>query len=601
MPGNWQPNTPVTANQLNRDMYTYDGSYFSAQGVMFHANRPVCHEAYTENTTFGSNPAGYWIQFGGINGEGLGIVDTSALFGIGCDSPARGARYQSSGVTANGSSGVAGIRGGWVLMIHFLSVTPASGTPAAIGAGWYYGSTVRLDVGSVQVASTLRDNSAFAIDLIDVTGATQYYIPAINCSDPNSVKYTARTNTTPNTVGETPRFTQLWCSVDTANGATVSTVPTPQTAFTSSTPITSTLMNSTVKNTLNLLNYPPIFNVQQAQALTINASTQTTVPFSGGVLIDNYAGFSTSTHTYTVQLAGVYFCHATVAIKQGTGGNVSCGFIVNGSTMWGPNYQGVSVSGQQPSVTITRVLDLNVGDTLKVFVYSTNASQIVTPTYNSHFIMVWLNALATVSNLTWTAPDVHGQLLPAAAPPGTAPGQLVDIFNSKISNDLNFLLNKPYLLAYQSVAQTGIAVNVWTTVVMDQLKGLVHASTGDNYGGWTSGTSNSYAAKVAGWYLVTEEVSIAPTATAGNVVAGISCPVSGGVTAPVGGNGPPDWYQSMPPVSSGGPSAATACGLYYLAVGETVAPQIEFRATSGTFATSVSSFNSTFSCLWVCE
>src|ERR1700743_612509 len=107
-PSTWVANVPVSAGQLNQDLYTYDGSYFSANGVMFHSNRPICAEAFIVQTPVFSSPSGTWTKWGGGQGQGLAIVDTSALFGIGCDSPGQGAYFRSQGVTAVGSSGTPG-------------------------------------------------------------------------------------------------------------------------------------------------------------------------------------------------------------------------------------------------------------------------------------------------------------------------------------------------------------------------------------------------------------------------------------------------------------------------------------------------------------
>ena len=325
-PTTWLANIPVTAGQLNQDMYSYDGSYFAANGVFFHANRPTCHEAYVAASHVTSSPGGTWIQYGGISyGEALSIVDTSALFGGGCDAPASGAKYESAGVTAVGSSGQPGVRGGWVLMINSIGVKKFSANPCAVGAGWFLGEQQMQDVGSIQVGSTVQDNCAMAIDLINVlpaaSSANTFYQPGILTSDPNSQFMTVASNTTPNTWGETPRFSQIWCGVSTL-GTTVASLPSPQSTFTATTPITHTLMNSTVQQTLALLNNPPMVNVAQPFSAAVANNTAVIIPFNGTPQIDNYTGFTASTHTYTIKIPGVYFCHANVIFAAAlTGGD----------------------------------------------------------------------------------------------------------------------------------------------------------------------------------------------------------------------------------------------------------------------------------------
>jgi hypothetical protein len=597
-------------------MYTYDGSYFAANGIMFHSNRPSCHEAYVKATGVSSSPNGTWIQFGGIAGEALSIVDTSALFGGGCDAPGAGAKYESAGVTAIGSSGQPGIRGGWVLMINSTGVNTFSGNPCALGAGWFLGNQQRQVVGSLQVGSTVYDNCAIAIDLLNVlpaaTSANTFYQPGVLASDPASKKLTVAANTAPNTWGETPRFSQVLCGVSTL-GTTVAAVPSPQSTFTSNTPITSTLMNNTVQQSLALLNNPPMLNLGAALLTTLPNNTATVVPYSNATLIDNYNGFNNTTHTYTVPLSGVYFCHANNIFSASLAtGNCASGFFITpvgstvATTMWGGNYSTTANARVNNGCPITRVLDLSAGDKIQAFAYqNSGGSSTMGNAYWSHLILVWMAALSPPStSLTWTPPDVHGQLFHAGYPPGTASTQLVPLWNAKVANDLNFLINKPYMMAYQTTNQTGLSANTFHTVTMNTLGGMVHGSgvyDADNYNGWSAATSQ-YFAKVAGWYLVTCETGLTPNSTtAGSIVAGIANATSGTIANAASQS--VDWYQHMVSVTGPGPSAPLASSLYYLLPGEWVSPQVMWQPNSGsgTTSTDVTNFNSNFSVIWICE
>jgi hypothetical protein len=610
-PSLYQGNIPVNAGQLNQDLYSYDGTYFAAQGTMFHANKPTAHEAYTGFTKLGkSSPNGTWFTYGGAIGNAISIVDTSALFGTGADLPGTQATYHSLGVTAPGSSGIPGQRGGWVLMFQTMPQDIFSGTPCAVGAGWAQiasgtsTSVIRQNVGTIQVGNTLHKSCAFAVDLFPITNLTGPFAPSVLVADPNSTQFTVVSNTAPNSVGQTPRFTQIWAACDQNNGATVSTIPVPQTVFTSSTPISHQLLNNTINQTLTLLNYPPVLNVSANLSQTIPTGAVTKVQYGASQLIDTYHGWNTGTHAYTVPLTGVYFVHANIVYGiQSTSGQYQCGITVNGTNTFGPNYPPAMTNGKmQTAVAITRMLDLNAGDVVSAFGLNTQASGTsLSNVYRSRLIMTWMNVVSASSGQTWTPPDVHGQLLTAGTPPGTGAGQLVPVFNSRIANDLNFCLNKPYLLARQATAQTALANTTWQTINMDTISGPVHGGVGDNYSGWDA-TNHRYQAKVPGWYMAVGEFSMVPNAsTAGTLAAALAVPSSGGL-APIGGAlGPPDWYQELVPVTTGGPSAATALGLYYLNTGETITPQVQWINASGTFGTSVSNFNSTFSVLWICN
>ncbi len=608
-PSLYQGNIPVTAGQLNQDMFSYDGSYFAAQGTFFHSNRPVAHEAFvSHNILPKSSPTGTWLTYGGALGNGISIVDTSALFGVGADTPGTQATYRTLGVTAPGSSGLPGRRGGWTLMFHTMTHDTFTGTPCALGAGWaqFAGTTttIKQNCGIIQAGNTGHHSCAYAIDLFPVTGVTGPFSPSALVADPNSTAFTVVSNTAPNSVGQTPRFTQIWCACDQNNGQTVATIPSPATVFTSSTPITHTLLNNTVNQTLALLNYPPVLNVSSAISQTIPTGAVTKAQLGAGQLIDTYHGWSTANHQYTVPLPGVYFVHANIIFGiTSTSGQYQAGITVNGVNYFGPNYPPAMTNGKmQTAVGITRMLDLNAGDTVSAFALNTQAAGAsLSNVYYSRLIMVWFNAISTASNLAWTPPDVTGYLLQAGMAPGTGPGQLVPTFNAKFANDLNFLLNKPYLLSRQATAQTSLANTTWQTIFMDTVSGPVHASVGDNYGGWDA-ANHRYKAPVPGWYMAIGEFSMVPNAsTAGTLAAALSVPVSGGLTAPSGSQGPPDWYQQLVPVTTGGPSAATALGCYYLNAGETITPQVQWLNASGTFATSVSNFNSSFAVLWLCN
>lgn len=623
-PSTWASNIPVTAGQLNQDMYTYDGTYFAAQGVMFHANRPTSHAAYIAASSVTTSPNGQWIQYGGINGEGLSILDSSALFGIGCDSPGDTAKYESAGVTANGSSGIPGVRGGWTLFFHTITTnTFTSTSTAAIGAGWFLGDQQLQDVGCIQPGSATYDNAAIAIDLIEIytapTSAGTYYQAAVLGADPSSKKLTVAANTAPNTWGETPRYSQIWCGVY-SGGQTVSAVPGTIATFTSTTPITATLLNNSIQQPFNLLNYPPMVNQSNEFGGVVANNTATTLPFSNGTLaFDSYSGFNATTSTYTVKLPGVYFCHAnTIFATALTSGACASGFNVTPSggsqnLIWGGRY-GACGGKTNTAASVTRVLDLGAGDTIKAFCWQdSGGSSSLSTNYLSRFVMVWMGALAPPSTNyagTYTPPDVHGEWFHAGYAPGTGATQLVPLLNAKVQNDINFLINRPYMITYQSTAQTGLSANVWHSVTMNVPGGPIHGNAvydGDNYNGWSAAT-NSYVAQVAGWYLCTAEVGLTPNATtAGSIVAGFSNATSGGIannaTISTGATTSTDWYQHMVSVTANGPTAPLACSLYYLLPGESVSPMVMWQPNtgSGTTSTDVTLFNSSFSAIWICE
>lgn len=620
IPSTWQTNYPITAHQLNQDLYTYDGSYFGANGVFFHSNRPILLESYALASVVKAAKGGSFTVLGGSQGSAINILDNAALYGSGSDFPGDAASFQSEGAIAPGSNGLAGQYGGWMLFTAFVPVTNFSGTSNTYGVVWYLGAlgSPLQDIGCMTQGSASRSNCGFAVDLIQrqyaplttasgsviTSQPSAIYQPAMFAVDPAGTSIDVIANTV-STVGQTPRFMELWMGVSNGNGLTVATIPTPLTSITSASTLTSATLNTTIQQTLNLLNNPPMLNTQLQNTSAITANTVTTVPFTFTPQIDNYNGYSTANTQYIVPLPGMYFVHANIIYATAfNSGSALAGIQVNGTNYFGGAYNATPPGQQNTGASVTKLLDLNKGDTVKT-VTVTSANTSFGTANVSHFIMAWMCPIAT-STQAWTPPDVTGFTFQAGTPPGTAASSLVTVMNTKIANDINFLLNRPYLSVHQTTAQTAQTQNTWHTITMQSTVGLVHGSNGDNYAGWSS-ANNWYVAPVNGWYMAIEEISAATTSTSssGNsLVAGFSVPTSGGVTSPTTDNnghaGQPDWYQQIMVTNSWTyPTGATGIGMYYLLAGETIQPCAMYQA-SGTWGTDVThNFDSHFNVIWM--
>jgi hypothetical protein len=637
LPSTWHYGFPITAHQLNQDLYTYDGSYFGANGVMFHSNRPLMIEAYlNSDSQANTGSGGNFTSLGGTAASAISICDTSALYGTGSDGPGAFARFQSSGAVAPGSSGSPGDPGGWQLMFTFIPVLPSfSSTVSTYGVFWNLSADAKhlinnplQDIGCMQPGNTQFGVCGFALDLIQrtPTAPDQVYAPGLFLVDPSGAPLNINAGGSACT-GVTPRFAEIWMGVTNGNGQTVSGIPTPMTSVSTTTTFSSAALNSTIQNTFNLLNSPPMLNCQVQSTVAITANNTTTVPFTMTPLVDSYSGYSTHATTYTVPLTGIYLMHANIIYSSAWNvGQAVVGFQVTASTtgtytLWGGSYNATPSSSQNTGASVTKVLDLVQGDTVKVITKTSTNSNFGTANV-SHFIMTWLTGAAT-SKQTWVPPDVTGFLFGAATPPGAGSNQLVSLMNTKIANDINFLLNRPYLTVYQTAAQSLVAGNgtnvflgsgsTFHPVTMQSTVGLVHGSYGDNYGGWNAAT-NQYVAPVNGWYLAVAEVNCATTSTANSynqLVAGFSVPTSGGMAYQTVSsnfsysfNQPgTDWYQELN-VSNAWtyPTGATAMNVYYLLAGETIAPVAQYLAhsTPYTASTDVShGFNSHFNVVWL--
>jgi hypothetical protein len=207
---------------------------------------------------------------------------------------------------------------------------------------------------------------------------------------------------------------------------------------------------------------------------------------------------------------------------------------------------------------------------------------------------------------TWSSTPTAGSTYAGSMSAANPPGQtgLVSLLNTKLANDVNFLLNRPYCTVHQTSTQTGLSVGAWHSVTMQSTVGLVHGGVGDNYAGWST-SGNHYAAPVNGWYLAVAEYNAATITTTNSynsMIAGFSVPTSGGVVSPTSGNGPPDWFQHML-VANGWtyPTGVTAMNVYYLLAGETITPVAQYQSgTATTWATDVShGFDSHLSIVWL--
>ena len=535
----------------------------------------------------GSDGAGY---FGGGGGGGGGSID----LGDGFYGGGGGAGWISWSWN-NASSNVSASAGGWALMWNFADAAAFGSTSSAVGPAWYNSVSALVSFGGPVQGNTGTFTAFFVLDLLP---ASQLYYPAVDLYD--STGDTNIVHATGDASGFTPRFGSVWVGVQNS-GATVAALPSPQTSWTAATQVSSSGLSSTIQDTLNFLNYPPMFRTYQQLSTSIPNTTVTAVPLaaisSANGDVDSYSAWKGATSTYTVPISGVYLAHAMVEWSINSTGNRQCGLIINGTDYYGPNYKAATSGSAGTSSTFTRLLDLEAGDTVQVFAYQTSGGSLALPggTGWQRLVLTWLGSLGTPSQ-NWDPPDTSFRW--AAGTPGD---QLPAQFTTHIGNDLSFLMQRPYLLSYQAAAQTGFSQNTYHPVTMDTVAGLIHGSTGDNYGGWSS-ANHWYVAPVPGWYLVVGEVSLTvPTSTSTCAVGGcVYCPTSGGVA---GVNSPDGFTYYFPPTAGGShPPAATIIGIYYLQTGEYIYPGvIGENYASGSFGTSVTNFNSTFGVIWLSE
>lgn len=513
----------------------------------------------------------------GTGGGGGGSGGTGSAGNNGSSSGTGGAAVTGGGPGGNGGSGTGS--------------APVSGPGGGGGGGNGSGGTggagasgqitlTWTQVGGATV-STSWEPSAFVAD-----GSATTRTPPANATD---------------TAGTTSRALFAWAGVSTGGG-TVASVPTPQVTWPT---ITTTLLNGSTgpNQALTFLNDPPLIRVAQGLTTSISSGTNTTVSYgtAATVVPDTYSGWNGTT-AYTAKLPGLYLFSPVVPFASSSAGQRYCGLSVNGTavTLQGPSYAPSLIPSGVTSVTQVRILDLNANDTVSMYAFQDSGGAVAlssSSSYTTRLTGMMLCPLSTGSGALTTAPPNTAFRWSA----GLTPSQLPGLLNLHLGSDLSFLVNRPYFTGYQGTAQTGFSNNTWNNVTIDTVGGLIHASNGDNYAGWSS-ASNAYIAQQPGWYLVITEVfATVPTVTTGYLTAGIKVASSGGISPSVS----PDSYQSVFfPLTSAQAPGASAIGLYYLAAGESVSPVIRADnwISAGTWGTTSSSaVRSQFTVVWLCE
>jgi hypothetical protein len=601
----WTENTPLTAKSLNIALYTTTGDLNAPTGILWHAQRYITLETLSSLGAgglmlFTGSPSGARNIIGagnsGVSNPGIALVDNAGYYGQTSDNTFWLCAYTFTPAIPGGT-GDGVTPGGWTILCHFITVANGgSSTIDGIGADMDAGGSVVCS-GARQKLNFNNDACAFFLDLQNSTGKT--WQPSITVVDSASGPALPRVNSTDSS-GETPRFFTVWAGISDfgispAYGQPA--LPAPYTGpYTSATTVgtsgSDTVdLNGTngVQDPVNFLMNPPLFRGHLLSSQSIANNSAAGVTLSGTADVDNYGGWTAS--TYTVQRAGLYLCHGVVPFSANSTGTRRCGLKINsGTTYWGPGYAAI-VAGETIA-TKTQIFSLQVGDTVSLECEQNSGGALALASGDqARIFMTWLCIEGTPSTL-WTPPDTTFRW--TAGTPGTS---LPGLMQTHLANDLNFLVNRPYLMAYQTQAQSGFSDNSWNTVTMDTVAGIIHSDTGDNYSGWTSGSSNEYVAQAAGWYLVVMEVvSTFPSGSAQSLRAGILTSTSGGRTP----SATPDRYQELFPSQSSWEPAATAIGLYYLAAGESVTPQIYAQNYGGTFGTQTNTgVNSHIEAVWI--
>ena len=588
-PYTWNAQDFLTATRLNAELYRIAGQPFRTNGIGWHSRRPL-YAGFTPNPPTLTGTANVWSSLQTLvnpsnGGQWFAHADTTGLVGNPLDQGAGGA---VNGSTLYAGGGAFGSAGGLGLVSTLFPFTNASGSQMAAkcGIGLASGSSPAA-IGTQQTVLNAVSGAVFGLDIVDIGagGQTGWFQ-----GGSASITWPGTPGGDADGSGSDIRLQGFWASVYAANGNTVASLPAPVTSWTNSSVMTHALLNGNtgIAGITNLLNMPPLLRVMGGTSSVPNATTH--VLNFGTPTYDTYSAWNNSSNLYTAPLKGVYLVYGTAPYANiGSSGRAAAGVSINSGspTLWGPNYP---LLGNSVCPAKVSLVDLNAGDTIQLVTQQSSGSTQTCGVNDGPLLLVLYLGMLGVPPITPVAADPT--FLYQAATPGTSmPGQ----FNAHLANDLVLLTQRPYFLGYQGTQQNGINMATSYPVSIDTVGGLVHASNGDNYSGWNSG-SNYYVCQVPGWYLAVQETFfITPTLTVNPMSRAGFIVNPGGVTAQ-------DWYQQNNEWTGGGGSGAAAVGIYYLRAGDTITPALTSFNSAGTAtSTTVTGFNSHFELMWLGE
>lgn len=593
----WSTNDYVTAEYLNTDLYSYVpfNNHFP-NGLLFHSMTPMMHAwadaAGLVVTSAGGGGAATNLSDTGTNSHWGQTACTESLY-VGSNGPYQGKflpRVQGA------DSGPVTAGGGNYLVYSQICWQPQTNTTGYAGASLSSFVSAPEVHGATQLPSTVRQNMPWCFDLVEAASQVSNTIdfqPEALCQDSSANNFGLVSNS--NASGAPARAGYMWCGVGGKNSPPLvnGTVPPGPTLGWAT--ASSANLQGGLRNPLWFLNNRP-------QLRTSAAQVSGAVPTNTNVILqwasddyDNYTNYNASTHQYTVPMDGVYLCYTMVEFNGSIAQQLRTGFQINGSlNLFGPSYSTSSGAHLARAQSI-RLLDLRHNDTVAAICSVTGAA--ASTTGNGKMVLVWMGTLATSGTpLTFNPPDIQFRW-PAGAPGSSA---LMQYFNEHAGQDLGFLLQRPYALAYQTTAQSGLANNTIQAISCQNNTGRVHASFGDNYGGWSGPSNYRYVAQVPGWYLAVGGVFQGFSGTTPYVPSyGFTCLNS------VGANiGNYTVHQKSSSATSGiNVEGAEGLLFVYLYTGDSLYPTYQQLDGAGTFSTTVSTAGceSHFGLVWVSE
>lgn len=556
-PSTWYPG-PLSPQQLNSDLYSFNGTGYGANGILFHSHKPLMHEQMTASKSLTVSAGGTWNVFEGTNTVAFNMVDTGALFGLGAEYPGPFAVYHfvpqavaASGITQQpgntapqGSTVTASPQGagGAYLVTHFATAIPATSTPAACGSGLYVtpGIAQQFQVqGGMQAHSTQNAGSSYYLDVINAGGAAygvlqtgiayqqvaQMYLPQGNGY---TVNWAVRLSAGSATTADVNNFAL------TLGGATIAT-STNTTALTTTVQTPVTGVNST----------------GQFLGITVGTSAPTSGVFYTGSLYG--PTLPSIGNAYTWQPAGFY-ADATATTETAPCNSVdTAGFTPRHTWVWqSVTQQGIMVAANQNPYTVNGNLTgwVNLGHVTVTAVTPPGAP----PPQPSGVLLVADGAASAVRTYTGTFNCTAATQYQMSADFFVSATYNVQLGFDWYDNTGTFLSSNSIAVLPSVTAGQWTPVAFWATAPTNAVSGRPWAGPNSNGGGNIPTSLNTWIAGIA----VPAAVPPSPQASwAGAVTSGLMNGISGPKQALALLNNPPTLRCAQGLTTSIGNASAT--------------------------------------------
>jgi len=281
---------------------------------------------------------------------------------------------------------------GWYLCEGYMPWAYTTATQVnfqvSIGAVTAAGSAVYP--GQDHPVDSQRNPGVFGADLIQLSragaigGAAVDYVTLI--AKQSSAGSVSVQSASPNQ----PRLTLRWVAT---GAATSLAIPANASWVTPPSIVTSTFLNTNIRDTIAFLANPPILRY----TYTPGSATLGSQTFPAGskiamgtATVDNYTAWDGTNNQYVCPVAGVYYVYGQVGLAgSGSSGAYAAGISVNGgTTTWGQRVNANADTGHVVDVAICRRVRVTAGQTISLQ-GSQNTGGALALNGDTHLVICW--------------------------------------------------------------------------------------------------------------------------------------------------------------------------------------------------------------------